>query len=310
MLSSIWPDPEIEHGGHALTRARTRNPIRRFAFAFDDAFERTAERYRRWLGGALRQRWWVLGGAVVSIVAAFAIFPLLGFTWLPDYDGGEFNTSIKVPPGSRLEYTVAKAQTVAAFLREQPEVEFTYVNVGGGFRGSPNTGTIYTRLKPRKDRVRTQVEIQTSLRAKMMSVPGVFAAITGTPSIFGGMRQPIQIYVQGPEATRLKVAADQVLAAIKTIPGIAEPQSSETGNIPQLRLEGLKGEFLRNGNLMPGNILSLSYPAMNDADYRIVVIGLQGQGAIHKLTITESDNVPPKVEKLMVNAGPFSENVL
>ncbi|MFN8574742.1 MAG: efflux RND transporter permease subunit [Gemmatimonadaceae bacterium] len=234
MLSSVWPDPEVEHGGHAATRSKTRNPIRRMAFAFDDAFERTAERYRRWLGGALRHRWWVLGGAVASVVLAFALAPLLGFTWLPDYDGGEFNTSIRVPPGSRLEYTVGKAQAIAAFLRSQPEVEFTYVNVGGGFRGSPNTGSIYTRLKPRSERKRTQQEIQTDLRAKMMGFPGVFAAVMGTPSIFGGMRQPIQIYVQGPEATRLKVAADQVLEAIRAVPGVAEPQSSETGNIPQL----------------------------------------------------------------------------
>ncbi len=234
MLSSVWPDPEVEHGGHAATRSKTRNPIRRMAFAFDDAFERTAERYRSWLGGALRHRWWVLGGAVASVALAFLLAPLLGFTWLPDYDGGEFNTSIRVPPGSRLEYTVSKAQTIAAFLRSQPEVEFTYVNVGGGFRGSPNTGSIYTRLKPRSERRRTQQEIQTDLRTKMMGFPGVFAAIMGTPSIFGGMRQPIQIYVQGPEATRLKVAADQVLEAIRAVPGVAEPQSSETGNIPQL----------------------------------------------------------------------------
>lgn len=234
MLSSVWPDPEVEHGGHAATRAATRNPIRRLAFAFDDAFERTAERYKQWLGSALHHRWWVMGGAAASVVLAFLLFPLLGFTWLPDYDGGEFNTSIRVPPGSRLEYTVSKAQQVAAFLRSQPEVEFTYVNVGGGFRGSPNTGTIYTRLKPRSERTRSQVEIQTALRAKLMSFPGVFAAINGTPSIFGGMRQPIQIYVQGPEQSRLKVAANQVLEAIRDVPGVAEPQSSETGEIPQL----------------------------------------------------------------------------
>ncbi|MBV6520329.1 MAG: Multidrug resistance protein MdtB [Gemmatimonadaceae bacterium] len=236
MLSSVWPDPEVEHGGHAATRAKTRNPIRRLAFAFDDAFERTADRYKRWLAVSLKHRWWVLGGATASVVVAFALFPLLGFTWLPDYDGGEFNTSIRVPPGSRLEYTVSKAQEIAAFLRAQPGVEFTYVNVGGGFRGSPNTATVYTRLKPRKERTRSQTEIQTSLRAQLMSFPGVFAAITGTPSIFGGMRQPIQIFVQGPEPTRLKVAAEQVLNAIRNIPGIAEPQSSETGNIPQLNV--------------------------------------------------------------------------
>jgi HAE1 family hydrophobic/amphiphilic exporter-1 len=41
MLSSIWADPELEHGGHAETRRKTRNPIRKFAFWFDDRFERT-----------------------------------------------------------------------------------------------------------------------------------------------------------------------------------------------------------------------------------------------------------------------------
>jgi HAE1 family hydrophobic/amphiphilic exporter-1 len=53
-------------------------------------------------------------------------------------------------------------------------------------------------------------------------------------SIFGGFRQPIQIYVQGPEPTRLKLAAEQVLATVRAVPGVAEPSSSDDGEIPQL----------------------------------------------------------------------------
>jgi multidrug efflux pump subunit AcrB len=40
---------------------------------FDDAFERTADRYKRWLGSALKHRALVMGVAVLSIVAAGAI---------------------------------------------------------------------------------------------------------------------------------------------------------------------------------------------------------------------------------------------
>ncbi|HEV8363302.1 MAG TPA: efflux RND transporter permease subunit [Gemmatimonadaceae bacterium] len=234
MLSSKWYDPEVEHGGHEATRRKTRNPIRRFAFAFDDAFERTAERYRNWLGWALKRRWWMVGAAAASIATSFALAGLLGFTWVPDYDSGEFDVSYRVPPGSRIDYTLAKGHEIAAFLRQQPEVDFTYLSIGGGFRGTGNSGQIYVRLKPRGERKKKLTDIQTELRAKLTQIPGVRPQIGGNRSIFGGMGQPIRIYVQGPEPTRLKIAAEQVLQTIRAVPGMAEPQSSDEGEIPQL----------------------------------------------------------------------------
>ena len=236
MLSSVWPDPEVEHGGHAETRKRTRNPIRKAAFAFDDWFERVSERYRRSLGWALNHRWLMVGVAVASVVGAFSLFPLLGFTWLPEYDSGEFNVSFRLPPGSRLEYSVGKGQEIQRFLRQQPEVGFTSLSVGGGGgmgRGS-NGGQIFVRLKPKEERTKSMIDIQTELRRKLASLPGVRPSITGNMSIFGGMRQPIQIYVQGPEPTRLKLAAEQVLTTMRSVEGSAEPQSSDEGEIPQL----------------------------------------------------------------------------
>ncbi len=234
MLSSKWYDPEVEHGGHEVTRKKTRNPIRRFAFAFDDAFERTAERYRNWLGWALKRRWWMVGAAAASIATSFALAGLLGFTWVPDYDSGEFDVNYRVPPGSRIDYTLAKGHEISTFLRQQPEVDFTYLSIGGGFRGSGNNGQIYVRLKPRGERKKKLTDIQTELRAKLTQIPGVRPQIGGNRSIFGGMGQPIRIFVQGPEPTRLKIAAEQVLQTIRAVPGMAEPQSSDEGEIPQL----------------------------------------------------------------------------
>ena len=236
MLSSIWPDPEVEHGGHAATRKRTRNPIRLAAFAFDSWFERMSEKYRNGLGWALNHRAMMVGLAVASIAGAFLLFPILGFTWLPDYDAGEFNVSYRTPPGSRIDYTVGKGNEIAAFMRRQPEVIFTSLSVGGGggmSRGT-NGGQLFVRLKPRKERDKTMFEIQNELRRKLAGVPGVRPQITGSSSIFGGYRQPIQIYVQGPEPTRLKLAAEQVLQAVRGVPGVAEPSSSDDGEIPQL----------------------------------------------------------------------------
>ena len=236
MLSSIWPDPEVEHGGHEATRRKTRNPIRKVAFAFDAWFERTSERYRNGLDWALDRRGLMVGLAVASIAGAFMLFPILGFTWLPEYDAGEFNVSFRTPPGSRLDYTVVKGKEIASFLRSQEEVGFTSLSIGGGggFSRGSNGGQIFVRLKPKHERKKTMFEVQGELRRKLAGIPGVRPQITGSSSIFGGYRQPIQIYVQGPEPTRLKLAAEQVLATVRAVPGVAEPSSSDDGEIPQL----------------------------------------------------------------------------
>jgi HAE1 family hydrophobic/amphiphilic exporter-1 len=230
MLSSVWHDPDAEPG-HENRKA---GPIHKVAIAFNRVFERVADHYPAWLHWGLHHRAIVIAGAVASIVAAFLIMPLLGFAWMPEVDGGEFNVNFRTQPGARVEYTLGKGQELAALIGKEPEVEFTYLTVGGGFMGTSGGGQIMVRLKPKHERDKDQFEVQNELRSKMGSIPGVRPNITGTPTIFGGFRQPIQIFVQGPEQTRLKIAANQVLDAIRTVPGAAEPNSSDEGEIPQL----------------------------------------------------------------------------
>jgi HAE1 family hydrophobic/amphiphilic exporter-1 len=247
MLSSIWTDPDVEHtAGSAAHRAASgevgetphkRGPIRRAASAFNRWFDGVASRYPHWLGWALDHRLVILGVAAASIIGSMIIVPRLGFTWVPDFDGGEFNVNFRVPPGSRLEYTVGKGQDIAHLLRAQPEVAFTYLSVGGGFRGTPSNGQIYVKLTPKSERKRSQFDIQTALRSELPKVSGARANITGTPTIFGGFRQPIAVNVQGPESSRLKILATQVLEVLKAVPGIAEPTSSDEGDIPQLDVQ-------------------------------------------------------------------------
>jgi len=165
MLSSVWPDPDHEVGPDGKPVGRI-NPIRRVGLAFDRWFERTADKYPAKLDWALRHRPLVMAGAVASIVGAALIYPLLGFTWLPDVDTGEFNVSLRTPPGSSLAYTVGKSQEVSNYLRKLPEVDFTYTTIGGGFRGTPNSGQIYVKLKPRHERERDVFALQTSLRGE------------------------------------------------------------------------------------------------------------------------------------------------
>ena len=231
MLSSVWADPEI---GHA---SRSRNPIRRFANWFNDRFEAIADKYPKWLDWALRRRALMMGVAAASIITALLIVPMLGFTWMPDYDAGEFTVGFRAAPGSRLEFTESRGLELARLIRKTPEVEFTYLSIGGGFRGSPSNGSVFVKLQPKHDRDRSMAEIQTALREDLGKISGIRANVQGTRSIFGGYRQPIVVNVQGPEPTRLKLAAERVLETLRGVPGVAEPQSSDEGEIPQLDIQ-------------------------------------------------------------------------
>ncbi|HEV7994457.1 MAG TPA: efflux RND transporter permease subunit [Gemmatimonadaceae bacterium] len=250
MLSSVWADPEVEHavndgGEHQAAQRKKANIIRRFAFAFNDWFERVADRYPSWLGWALGHRVIVLAIAASTIVVSFVIIPKLGFTWMPDVNGDEFSVSFRTPPGSTLDYTMDKGREIATFLQKQPETDFTYLSVGGGFRGTPNQGNVNVTLKP--GHKRSLFDIQADLRGKLRQIPGIRPTIQGQRSIFGGRGQPIQVFVQGPEAGRLKLVAARALESMRTIPGVAEPNSSEEGDIPQLDVRVDRQEAWRAG---------------------------------------------------------------
>src|SRR5215203_5458158 len=241
MLSSVWYDPDVEHGkkadkahGGAHVARRVRSPVRRVAIAFNNWFERMSDHYPAALKWALHHRPAVMAVAVVSIVAAGIIIPRLGFTWMPDANSDDFSVGFRTTPGSTLDYTLGKGREISDFLRKHPDVEYTYLTAGGGFRGTPNQGSVNVQLQPHDKRDRTLTEIQNQLRGQLRQITGVSASINQTSSIFGGRGQPIRVNIQGPEQSRLKIAAGRVYEAMKQIPGVAEPTSSDQGDIPQL----------------------------------------------------------------------------
>jgi HAE1 family hydrophobic/amphiphilic exporter-1 len=235
MLSSVWHDPEaMQHGQDAWEHA---GPIRRIALRFDRWFERMADHYPNGLRWAMQHRALVVGGAVGSVVLAGIIYTQLGFTWMPDFDGGEFSVSFRTAPGSNLAYTLGKGRELDRFISKEfaEDIDFTSLSTGGR-GGGINNGSVNLRLKPRSQRPHSQFEIQNKLRGSLGKFPGINASIGQTQTIFGGRGAPITVNVQGPEPQRLKLIASQVLEAMKKVPGIAEPQSSDEGNIPQLNV--------------------------------------------------------------------------
>jgi HAE1 family hydrophobic/amphiphilic exporter-1 len=227
MLSSRWADPDIERGYHPHFVGRT---LQRFNAWFDDVHVR----YERLLGWALRHRVAVLGIAAVAFLASFPILAILGGDFMPDFNRGEYQVTIKATPGATLAETKSRALEAVVRLKALPDVDYTYTTIGeaGITRRPPTEGTIYVKLKPTHGK--TFTDVLADARRAVAGVPGLTYGFTEAGP-FG--QKPLQYSVRGPEVDELDRLSRELVQAMAKIPGLADVETSLEKNKPELRVE-------------------------------------------------------------------------
>jgi HAE1 family hydrophobic/amphiphilic exporter-1 len=227
MLSSRWYDPDIEKGYHPHLVGRT---LQRFNEWFNDMHVK----YERLLGWALRHKLTVLGVAAAAFLASILILPLLGQDFMPDFNQGEYQVSIKATPGTTLAETKERALAVVRRLKALPDVDFTYTTIGeAGITQRPVTeGVVYVKLKPTQRKSFSQVVADA--RRALVDVPGLTYAFTEAGP-FG--QQPLQYSVRGSEVDELDRLSRELVQAMGKIRGLADVDTSLEKSKPELRVE-------------------------------------------------------------------------
>jgi HAE1 family hydrophobic/amphiphilic exporter-1 len=228
MLSAYWPDPQLE--AH-----ERRNPIARALDRFNAWFDRQAGHYETVIAWALDHRWWMIGIAASSMVAALWLQVTFGgFGFQPVMDNGELNVAIETPPGSSLAYTTIKAEEIAQLVRRHPEVDYTYTTVGSSSgSGVVDQATIYVRMVPKAERAISQLDFGQLIRTEVAQVSGAVAYTFDAGSLAGNQKQ-LQLQVQGPDAVVLTQLAAQVADSVRVVPGAVDVGLSTKGETPEL----------------------------------------------------------------------------
>ena len=255
MLSAYWPDPHIEE--------KDRMWLSRQLARFNRWFDRQADGYKRVIGWALRHRLAMIALALATFIGALALpmMGLIGGSFFPVQDISEFNINIETPPGSNLAYTTQKAEEVAALARTKPEVAYTYTTIGGR-TGAVDEGIIFVRLVPKADRSRHQDTIANGLRDEISRVGGITASIaTGRMD----NAKQIQLQVQGPDSTQLVQLAEQIAAAVRTVPGAVDVGLSTKGQKPEFDVT-LDRPLAGTVGLTVGDIAQVLRPAFAGID--------------------------------------------
>ncbi len=227
MLSSRWHDPAIAGG--------RRRGLSRVLEVFDHQFERLHGVYEGVIGISLRHRALVLLVAGALFVAALAMFPRLGSTFMPDYDRGEFQVAFKSAPGASLQQTEAIAHDLTGVISTQPGIAYTFTTIGAGASGAMNEGLIYVKLKPTDERQVSDYQLRTRLRSAFASYSLAKTSVEEVNDM--GDSKPIQISVRGSDLAELDRVSSQVADLVRSVPGAADVDRSLDRDKPEVRVK-------------------------------------------------------------------------
>ena len=228
MLSSVWPDP--------VRSGPPRGPFQKFMALFERLVQAFSRFYQRLLGWSLRHRAATLALAALTFFGSFALVPLLGSEFVPQADYSETQVSFQTPVGSSLELTEAKARQVDAALRELPEVLYTYATINAGNTQGKNYGSVYVKLKPRKERTRSQHVMTQPLRERLARIAGITVTHVGVVNPVAGTKILV-ISIQGQDLRELARLSAEAQQRLRNIPGLVDLDSSQKPDKPAIGIE-------------------------------------------------------------------------
>ncbi len=195
--------------------------------------------YVRILGWSLRHRWVIVLFCVLSIVAIPFLGKAANANFLPDEDESQFAVSVRALEGTSLDQTRLIATRIAALVERTPGVMYAVTTIGDDPQQTSNLAGIYVKLVPPSKRPLSQFEMIDKVRREVlpkfekehlrMSV-GIVPAFSG-----GGAQFPVMFQIMGPDMTKISSYADTLLAKMRTLPGVVDPDTSLILGKPELR---------------------------------------------------------------------------
>jgi len=205
-------------------------------------FDALDHSYRQALQWAIRHRWWTLGGALALTLASLLLVPRIGTELLPVTDSGDFNVTIKLPPGTALEKTNLVMKQIEGILLANPNVATAYTSVGTG----STRGLIVTQIPfqasatvhLREDRTRSTQQVIADLRRQLSRLPGVRPILSQfdlVSLLLTGGSQNIEVDIIGSDLPTLSASANQAMARVRGIPGLENVDVNWQEAMPEIQ---------------------------------------------------------------------------
>lgn len=240
MLSAYWAAKPEE-------KKRKKNAfehvIEKTHAGWEKFYEAVREVYENVLNWALDHKKTVVFGTLGLLAGSVLAVVFLGFSFLPDFDYGDFEFRVECRPDATLNVIDSKLKKAEEYLKTVPDIEMFYVVAGGeGSRGTAekNVGSIFCRLKKggRKSIPAAQEEYK-KLSALLgndaliiMQDSGAGAVISGT-----GDTYPLSINVTGDDIKVIEEIARKIKKIAEETQGVADMNSTYRPGKPEISIK-------------------------------------------------------------------------
>lgn len=250
------------------TRPKVMEPWFRF-------LERMEHAYGRVLGWALGHRTFVMIVAAISVYAALALFPLIGYEMMPLADVGQGYAVMEARPGTSFAQTADMAKRFEKILLQQPEIERVSLRVGyepggtyftGYAMGGVNTVNVMLTFSDKEKRKRTIWQVIDAVHKEASAtIPGIrrLSIKEMGSDVMASAMAPIELLVYGKDLERLSWLSEKTVEIMKRdYPDIYQPATAWSLDLQELRIEVDQRRAAELG-LSPQQVAEQAYYALN-----------------------------------------------
>jgi multidrug efflux pump subunit AcrB len=230
--------------GHAISWGA------RFHAGFNARFERMLDLYDRWVQKTLDRPKEVVLGFLGIFVLSFVLYPLVGMSFFPRTDAGQFVINVKAPTGTRLELTTDYVKKVEDIVRQVvPADELNTVVSNVGLMSdlsalfTPNSAmhTAFIQVGLKEDhRVSSFTymnEVRARISADLPQLRTYFQSGGLVDAVLNqGMPAPIDVQVSGMDLKAADSVALELAQKFRALPGVADVYVPQDMDYPALNL--------------------------------------------------------------------------
>jgi multidrug efflux pump subunit AcrB len=218
---------------------------------FNDRFEGFLKMYDKLVGATLRRPVLTLVAFAAIFVLSLGLFPLLGLSFFPRTDAGQFVINLKAPSGTRLSVTeeeVAKVENLVRQVVSPEDFGMIVSNIGA----TPDYSAIYTtnsamhtafvQVSLKDEHKIGSYEYIAQVKKKMQTdlpeLTGYFQSGGMVDAVLNlGLPAPIDVQVAGSNLNLSYDTALKLSAKIRKIPGVADVFTPQDVDYPALELD-------------------------------------------------------------------------
>jgi hydrophobic/amphiphilic exporter-1 (mainly G- bacteria), HAE1 family len=222
----------------------------RFQTAFNMRFQQMLNYYDIWVQKALDRPKLVVFGFVLIFVLTFVLYPLIGLSFYPRTDEGQFVINVKAPTGTRIEITnqyVKRVEDIVKQVVKPADFSTLVSNIGvmPDFSAlfTPNsamhTAFVQVGLKEKHaissfaymDEVRQKLSEQLPELRTYFQSGGLIDSVLDQ-----GVPAPIDVQVSGMNLQRVNELTIELGRKIRTLPDVADVYTPQDMDYPGLQL--------------------------------------------------------------------------